>query len=309
MKKKTKPMKDIAIDTGRDAGYENRRWLYHLTLPWNLLLTAWVALKKVISLKTKFSTFWVDGISLPARGIKEGAASWRALDIIYNYKFGQEVGFTGRLNDYWLAILNAQAVRNRLKLVKRELVGAIMEVAQRESEVRLLSLASGSAQGVIEAMAETRDINLKVTLLDLDVTAVEYSKRLAAEYGVSRQISFIVGSTSHFDRAGGGLKPHIIEMVGFLDYRPRTKAIRLIKRIYEFLPPGGKFLTANIISNPERYFLHWILNWRMIYRKPEELAALVIEAGFAPEHCRIICEPHRIHAVAICTKPGSSDRP
>jgi SAM-dependent methyltransferase len=295
--------KEPKIEMDPDSSCERKRWLYLITLPCNLLLTGWVALKKVAGLKPEIHTFWVDGISLPARRIKEGAGSWRALDVIYNHRFGQEVGFTGRLNDYWLAILNAQAVRNRLKLVKRELVRAIRDMAQRESEVRLLSLASGSAQGVIEAIAETSDINVKVTLLDLDATAIEYSKKLAEEYGVSRQISFIVGSTSHFEKAGDGLKPHIIEMVGFLDYRPDAKAVRLVRRIYEFLAPGGRFLTANIISNPERYFLLWVLNWGMIYRKPEELADIIIKAGFLPEQCRIICEPHKIHAVAVCHKP------
>jgi len=280
-----------AISIDRSADYERKRWPYILSPPWMHLLTGWVAFKKLIGLKPETHTFWVDGISPPCRGIKEGSGSWRALDIIYNYQFGIDTSFAGKIGDYWLRIQNAQAVRNRLKLVKRELVSAIRDIAQREKEVRLLSLASGSAQGVIEALIKTRDIDVKVTLVDLDATAIEYSQKLAARYGVSRRIKFVVGSTSRFEKICGGVRPHIIEMVGFLDYRPRNKAINLVKRIYGFLPPGGLFVTANIIPNPERHFLLWMLNWSMIYRKPEDLRDIMVEAGFPPEECRIVCEP------------------
>ena len=297
-------MKDFDIEIVEQAGfYERKRWPYLLGLPLMWILTIWVVFKKSIGLKSKTNTLWFDGLNRSCREIKEGAASWRALDIIYNYIFGEEKSFSTKVGDYWIGMMNAQEVRNRLRLVKRELIKAIKNAAKKEKEVLLLSLASGSAQSVIEAITETKEVNVKVTLLDLDPGAIEYSKKMAEKYGVKEKITFVVGNTSELEKINNGEKPHIIEMVGFLDYRPREKAILLLNRIYQCLAPGGTFLTANILPNPEMFFLKVVINWRMLYRKPEELRNIIVASGFTKENTRIVYEPLKIHAVAICRKP------
>lgn len=294
---------EIVIDQDRSLGYEKQRRLYLLSLPIMWILTIWVASKKkVLRNKPKINTFWFDGLSLPCRRIKEGAGSWYALDIIYDFEFGQQNGIRGKVSDYWIGMINAQAVRNRLRLVKRELAETVREIAQEEKEVRLLSIASGSAQSVIEVMAELKDIDIRVILLDLDPLAIDYSRKVAKKYGVEDKITFVIESTSTLEEVMKEVRPHIIEMIGFLDYRPYAKAVRLVERIYKLLPPGGKFLTGNTHPNPEQYFLKWVINWAMIYRKPEELGRILTGGGFTPENCKIICEPHKVQCVAICHK-------
>lgn len=300
--------KEKIIITGQkiNLGYEKNRWPYLFALPIMWALTIWVMLKKklfnLFGAKPKINTFWFDGLSLPCRAIKEGAGSWKALDIIYNFDFGQKDGMPVRASDFWIGMLNAQAVRNRLKLVKHELTEAVEEIARKEEEVRILSLASGSAQGVIEVVAALRHLNLKVTLVDLDPKAIAYSQELARKYGVENQFTFSLGNLLNLERAANGQKPHIIEMIGFLDYRPNEKAVYLIKRIYDFLLPGGKFFTGNICPNPEQHFLKWVIDWPMIYRKPKELRELLVKAKFSPENIRIEREPLKIHTMAVCQK-------
>src|SRR3989344_4342330 len=70
--------------------FETNRWPYLLTLPISWALTLWVIGKKLIcqllgrkGLET--NTFWFDGLGPLCRKIKDGAASWRALDVIYNW--------------------------------------------------------------------------------------------------------------------------------------------------------------------------------------------------------------------------------
>jgi len=295
------------------SNYETMRWLYSLSLPLMWILTIWVMLKKkvlgIIGVKPKINTFWFDGLSIPCRKIKEGATSWHALDIIYNYPFDNGNSIRGKVSDYWLRMINAQAVRNRLQLVTQELTKAIREIAQKEKEVRLLSIASGSAQAVIEVMirAKKEGLKVKTTLLDIDPTAINHSKKMAAEYGLESQITFITGSTYRLGRAVNGERPHIIEMVGLLDYRPDEKAVLLIKKIYELLLPDGRFLTANTCPNLEQSFMKWIIDWSMIYRRPEQLKRLITEAGFDSQETKIVCEPLNLHAVAICHKKQTSD--
>lgn len=281
--------------------YEEKRWLYELALFPMWLLTIWVAFKKGVATllrrKLKINTFWVDGLSASCRQVKEGAASWRALDVIYNYK-----GNKDRLTNFWMRIRNAQAVRNRTILVRPELKKAIMVVTQKEPEIRLLSIASGSAQVVIKVIAElVETVNIKAIFLDLDKSAIEYSKRLAREYDIEETISFCNDSTSNLEKLTADFHPNVIEMIGFLDYRSDKKAIELVNRIYKILLPGGKFITANTAPNPEQYFMKYVVNWPMIYRTPKKLSRILTEGGFKRHY--ILSEPHKIHNIAICEKP------
>jgi SAM-dependent methyltransferase len=305
-----KPEKDFEVVVDKDAslGYETKRWLYLLSLPFLWILTIWVMLKKSIlaffGVKPRINTFWVEGLSPLARKIKEGAGSWRALDIAYNFVPGRENGFRGKATDYWLRVLNGQAVRNRLRLVKRELLQAVREVGHDGKEVQLFSVASGSAQGVLEViqMAKKEGIKVHAVLLDLDRTALDYGKKLAKKYGVEDQIECVKKSTYNLEDVIDGFRPHIVEMIGFLDYRPHDKAALLIRRIHNFLRPGGKLLTSNICPNPEKAMLKWLFDWPMIYRRPEELGQLIVEGGFPSFRCRLVCEPLQIYTLAICQK-------
>lgn len=114
--------------------------------------------------------------------------------------------------------------------------------------------------------------------------------------------SRIKNTTKALEKASRDFKPHIIEMIGFLDYRPRQKAIALINRTRGHLPEGGVFLTCNIDRNREKIFLDWVLLWPMIYRTDAEFAELLVEGGFAPDKIRLLYEPFKIHGIAICKK-------
>jgi ubiquinone/menaquinone biosynthesis C-methylase UbiE len=298
----------IIIDNDSNLGYEKKKWFYFLMMPIIWLLALWVALKKkILGPNLKINTFWFDGISPICRKIKENATNWRALDIIYNYEFRKRKGVEGEITDFWLKILNAQAVRNRLKLVKQTLKEEIEKISQKESEIKLVSIASGSAQGVIEVMAEFKEkeggTNIKAIFLDLDSTAIEHGKKLAQKAGITDQIIFINKGVNMLEEALKDFSPHIIEVVGFLEYRAEEKAIKLIEKIYRLLPPGGLLLVSNVCNNLEKLFLYHIVNWPMIYRSPRKLAKLLIKGGFNSKNIKIIYEPLKIHEIAICQKP------
>jgi len=286
--------------------FEKNRLPYILALPIIWLLTLWVMVKKFVyrrlgKTNPKINTFWFDGLGLSPRKVKENATSWQALDEIYNYQFGQRNGIGGLIDDFWEGMLNCQAVRNRLKIVKRELKQAILQF-NNSKEVRILSLAAGSAQAVIETMAELQSegIYIRTLLVDIDQTALDYAMQLAKLHCVSGQIKTVKASVAWVYRISRDFQPHIIEMVGLLDYIPREKAIKLVKKIQRSLVNKGIFLTCNIVSNFECHFLKWVVNWPMIYRTPSELVEIVREAGFSDY--RLIFEPLKIHCFAIAQK-------
>ena len=252
------------------------------------------------------SSSFFDRFSQVNRQIISGAASWRSLDIFYNYheKIEPQLnsGVEGRLVRYWVRrIENRQAVTNRLKIVVVLLAKAFAKFVN-EPEVRIVSMASGSAQAVMEAMVKCPHLNIKAILIDVDKTALKAAKTMAEKNGLGKRFSFIRGTTKSLERVCRKFQPHIIEMVGFLDYRPNDKAVQLISGIRNCLPSGGIFLTCNINKNREKIFLDWVLLWPMIYRNESQFAELLLQGGFSPENIDIFYEPFRIHGIGVCQK-------
>lgn len=293
----------VPVQQARKAVYEKRRWLYIMALPLMWLLTVYVMVKKTVRRLLglpgpQINSLWFDGLGSYNRSIKEGAASWKALDIIYNYEFGS----SSIVDDFWIGMMNAQAVRNRFKLVRQEVRRAILRFSDHNKEVRLISLACGSSQAVVEVMAEfkAKGVMVKTLLVDVDQGALDYARGLAERYGVLGQIEMRRASVAQVVKFSRGFKPQVIEMLGLLDYIPPDKAIHLVTKIRESLVPKGVFLTCNIAPNLEQHFLKWVINWPMIYRDASELEEIACEAGFSDY--RLIYEPLKIHGLMIAQK-------
>lgn len=306
--------------------YNRQNWLYVLIL-W--IVSIWAAVTNIaqalfIKLFKKrktslgkiiwemgrdskhISSFFIDRFSYFNRQAVINAAGWQSLDIFYNYheKIEPQLngGFESWMTRYWIEkIENRQAVSNRLKIVVNLLMRAFVKFVN-EPEVRIVSMASGSAQAVIEAMLKSPHLNIKAILIDVDKTALEAAKTMAEKNGLGKRFSFVRGTTKSLEKVCREFRPHIIEMVGFLDYVSKNKAVKLINRIKDCLPKGGIFLTCNINKNREKIFLDWVMLWPMIYRNENQFAELLLQGGFSPESIDILYEPFRIHGIGVCQK-------
>lgn len=257
-----------------------------------------------------FGTLSFMELSLALRTIRNGSTSWKALNVVYNW-FGH-FGFVPEIPRdpfayFWIGNLNAQAVRNRLRIIVREMKAAILDVAGSEEEVRILSIASGSAQSLFLAIKALKEKGfnkrIRLFLLDLDKTTLEYSLTLTNHFGIARnEIILKRASTNSLEKIlkTNGFYPHIIEMAGFLDYRPDKKAIDLMQNIHRLLLPNGWFITCHIHPNIEQHFTRWVLCWSMLYRNKDDFLRLLKESG--DWDIQYFTEPHNIHTVAVCQK-------
>ncbi len=306
--------------------YDKRSWL-HIIAFWIASVLAMVtnfaqailrklfknpgsSLRKVIWLmgrdKKHISSLFFDRFSRFNHQAKTEAANCRSLDLFYNYYEKVKPQLNGNVErfftTFWMQKMeNRQAVTNRLKIVVNLLEDAFKKFIN-EPEIRLVSVASGSAQAVIEAMKRCPHLNVKAVLIDIDESAIEVSRQKAKEAGLEDSFTFVKGTTSLLEKICQDFRPHIIEMVGFLDYRPDDKAIRLISRIRKCLSSGGYLITCNIRRNREKIILDWVLLWPMIYRNEKQFVGLLTKGGFSPENINIFYEPFRIHEVAVCQK-------
>lgn len=245
------------------------------------------------------------GSSQTAEAVHKQATTHRALDLIYsfNHKLNFDKGIIdGFLTYFWQSTNNAKALRNRFKLVKKELEKAIYSLGKKE--IKLLNLACGSSKAVIEVVAKHRDdFIFKVSGVDKSELAIEDSRKLSSDFKVGHLFNWHQDTISNFLKKHSNLKFDIIEMVGFLDYLEDEKAISLFDQIYSVLSDKGVFITGNIKDNPERKFLTEVVGWpHLIFRNESDLTKLFEASQFKASKIEIVYEPQKIHGVVVCKK-------
>jgi len=286
--------------------YEKCSWPYFLSLPFMWLMTIYVMVKKrfykMFGLGVpEINSVFFDGLGKESRKVKNYATTWRAMDIVYNHPFARKWTPGGLLDEFYWFGLNCQGLRNRLKLAKDELRNAINMIVGN-GEIRLASLACGSAESVIEIMAEAKamDKMIKAVFVDKDGDALENARRIAKHYGIENQIEMIRGSIFDVMESLREFKPQIVEIMGFLDYVEQKEAVYWVGKIREILEPEGFLITCNISPNIEQHFLKWVINWPMVYRSPRKLDEVAQKAGFTDY--RLIYEPLMIHGLLVAKK-------
>ncbi|HRW07801.1 MAG TPA: hypothetical protein P5121_22015 [Caldilineaceae bacterium] len=252
------------------------------------------------------SSPFVDCFSRYNRWAKTGAASWQALDLFYHYrtKIQPQLGndMEGRLTRFWIERMhNRQAVTTRLAIATQLIATELLRY-QEEPVIRIVSIVTGSTEAIIQAILQSGVRNVAVIVLDSNAEALGNMRARVTAAGLDTCFTFVQGTTRRLDALCLGNPPHIIEMIGFLDYRTDEKAIDLVRTIHDGLAPGGIFFTGNIHPNPERIFLDWVLLWPMCYRTADQLSNLLITGDFMPQNIQLHYEPFQIHGIAACRK-------
>lgn len=296
-------------------------WLYKLFVPFMYVIGAYAAIKRglcklLLKRDARTNVWLVDGVSPSSRRVRDGAATYKALEVVYNHTGGVGSNQLVRFIDHaWLHVRNAQAVYNRLQIVRAQ----VFEAIQRQSigkenpndPVRILSIAAGSAQGVIEAVSMALSVGyvVEVLLLDHSQEALDEARRLAEKHDlppgtvktVRRSVVNRRGEkVFDFEEFLEGFRPDIVEMAGLIDYLKDAAIKRIFQKIFRLLPRGGTFITCHIHPNHESFFLLYVVNWWMLYRTRKQLEDLLTE-GWFPMPC-LMTEPLKIHTVAVATR-------
>jgi predicted RND superfamily exporter protein/SAM-dependent methyltransferase len=228
-----------------------------------------------------------DGQSPFIFAIRQGVTTSVALDILYNYPMARQPqsGVRGALTWFWCNEPHARGVRNRMKTVYWTILEAMREERRRgRAEIRILSLACGSAQAVIEALArfvkEDPDAEVSVELVDLDAPSLRRAARLAESRGVRRRVRFREENIRTFLSEDDRTWP-IIEMVGFLDYRNDRSFVETCAKVHARLEPQGCFMTGTVCRSAWAGVVRWLANWPfLIRRRPRHFCKLLERAGF-----------------------------
>jgi len=285
--------------------FEVNRWPYYLLLPITSLFVLWTIIKKKINSllgkKEDIGILVFDGIGKYGKVIKRNVTGWKAVDLIYNHRFGKDRSIGGWLDDFWFNSLNCQAARNRFKLAKKELEKAIRGFSDQK-EVRIISLAAGTGQIETETIAKMKreNIKTKIILIDKEEGAIKRAKEFISANKVEEVTEIVHADASAMGNIAPRFNPHIINMIAFLDYLAEKEAVEFISEINKILPPQGVFITSNTMPNVEMLFVKWVVGWPLIYRKEENIANIIKQSGFNKNE--IIKEPLHIQSIVVAKK-------
>jgi ubiquinone/menaquinone biosynthesis C-methylase UbiE len=237
--------------------------------------------------------------------IRKYARTFKSLELMYNYHgltFNNGI-FEGLFAAFWETfVINAKALRNRLKLMKATLED-IISTSPPHCEINILSLASGSARGIIEVLNNHKSTSkINAVLIDRSINALNFSRNLSLSFGVEKQFSLIRGDVLNLNEYCLDNSQDIIEIVGFIDYLDEQTTIKFLMSVLPVLKRGGHLIISNVKNNPEKRFLSEIVNWPMEYKDEKTLRNILIKSGFNSKNINVAYEPFRIHGIAVAKK-------
>jgi extracellular factor (EF) 3-hydroxypalmitic acid methyl ester biosynthesis protein len=188
------------------------------------------------------------------------------------------VGHVARaLERYALTSSIAQQHRNKVA----HQAACILEVQERHSPCRVLSLACGSSADVRSVVDFVRP-STEFVLCDSDADALAFSR--AALEPIADRCALVHGMVPRALRAVRRHGPyHLILAGGLFDYLPdrvvqRTLAIAATS----LLAPEGRIVFTNLASgNPFRIWLEYLADWPLLERSEADVENIIRAAGLA----------------------------
>lgn len=177
--------------------------------------------------------------------------------------------------------------------------------------VSITSVGAGPARELERIAAMSPEgVAWRATLVDQESEALEYAIANVRRLGLGMtltplNVSFkdmLVPSSlsAHFEGQD------VIYSSGLVDYLSPMAAQRFVKRMYDFLAPGGVVIIGNVndIATGTLWPMEYALDWTLYFRSLDEMRAMA--AGFDPAQVRIVSDEREAIYFLVVTKPAWS---
>ena len=206
---------------------------------------------------------------------------YEVMNFVYERTFEGGTLFAKALGLSMLQARPSLAVKYRKDLMKRQL-RAIVEAHAGRGPVRILSIAAGPAQELVELLTEIDDLPapIEIVLFDQDKGALGHAYRrlkpiIASRFPDRAKVVFLHESIKRLLRDAHLFdqfpKFDAIYSVGLFDYLQPVTAMRLARNLFGAAAPAGKVFIANMVDHPGRWFMEHHLEWDLLYRTRDEL--------------------------------------
>jgi extracellular factor (EF) 3-hydroxypalmitic acid methyl ester biosynthesis protein len=209
----------------------------------------------------------------------------------------------------------ARSVRNRIAHLQQVILRETTRAAGRSRPCRILNVGCGPAREMQYFFRETPPGPVQeFVLLDFNQETLNYaSSRLAElnrQFGHHARVETRHISVYHLLRRGAQRGPATLESsydliycAGLFDYLPDETCRALVDLFYNSLEPGGLVVVANMKDDkPFRYFIEFVLDWRLIYRNAAKLETFAPRR--AADTARVEAEDTSVNLFLHVRKPA-----
>jgi len=200
-----------------------------------------------------------------------------------------------------------QAVCNRRGLLANEVADTIAAAASEGRAAQITSLACGPAQEIFD-IYETlpNPASLQATLLDIDKQALELISATAEEQNLTEHLRLRKANLVHLAlgrRSVDVQEQDLVYTIGLIDYFDDDMAVKLLSLAYDMLRPGGRVIVGNFhTSNPDKAFMDYVMEWRLVHRDETKMHALFQASKFGKPCDQIQFEAAGVNLFAECSR-------
>lgn len=262
-------------------------------------------------LKIKIMKVLVKTIGMTSTGIRMsfeyGFTSGKMLDYIYANKASGKYGIGTLIDRMYLSHRGWEVIRERKRHLEQLLEEAIAKVPEDTEKIRMLDIASGPAQYVIEVLKRPAGKPIQALCRDYDLRWVQEGNKKAAAAGLEN-LSF--EQADAFDEnsyTSLAQAEDIIISSGFYDWITDDSQIqKTMTMIYKTLKDGGYFLFTNQSGHVDmemvtRIFVDFNQQpLQMTVRSAEQMNGWAQEAGF--QIVRTLSDKWGYYSVTLAVK-------
>ncbi len=222
-------------------------------------------------------------------------------------------GIGDLLDRYFLNATLANAIRER-RILMRDILDDAM---QQHENARLLNIGCGPCREVMELAPTIAATNARLTCVDFDQDALEFSRKRMTLMEIDHQVGFKQYNALRMISAKNNVKQFgrqdIIYTIGLLDYLTDDVLKRMLGALYQSLTPGGIFVAvfkdATQYETPD---YHWLVHWDGFYqRTAAHSRQLVRDAGIPDDAVALQKTPSSVMVFYRITRQAElrSDEP
>jgi extracellular factor (EF) 3-hydroxypalmitic acid methyl ester biosynthesis protein len=165
-------------------------------------------------------------------------------------------------------------------------------VARLGRKARILNLGCGPAGEIQDFLARSPlSEEACFTLLDFNDETLEYTTKVLTDLKVKhrrsteivlqkKSVHQLLKEASRSVSSASGPQYDLVYCAGLFDYLNDRICKRLTDVFYEYLAPGGLLVATNVDdAKPIRNRMEYILEWHLVYRKPQQLLSLTPDAA------------------------------
>lgn len=201
---------------------------------------------------------------------------------------------------------DAIGVRSRARV----LAAMVEKYIHNDMESDWISLASGAAIPVLEALrnAKLDGQSVHLSLVDKDAVALSWAETMAAQEGliVGEQLTLLRRDLRHTLVRNEDLllelgehQAELVDALGIFEYFNDADAVIFLQRALRLVKPGGAVIISNMLtSSPQIDFTLRCIGWEPIFpRTLQQLQDIHIAAGVPPGKVTVVVPKDGVYAV------------